>query len=139
MIRTTKEVVKEVTAVIAFLCCLEEVIVLFLILGKIMTFNKNAVTILIGLLVGSIFSVLMFMHMAGSLETTVDMLAEEHARKHNIKMYGLRTLLLLIGIVIAYFTTWVNIIALLIGIMNLKFGVYLQPLMHKVIGNFHNT
>lgn len=88
-----------------------------------------------GVLLGSGVAVILTVHMYISLDRSLD-LGEDYARKYNVKMSMLRTLIVLASIMAAAFLPGIfNIIGLILGIMGLKFSAYLQPVIHKYILN----
>ena len=124
----TKKVILEVSTVIAVWCAVGELLI-FIFMGidsKVM----------LGFLLGSIMAVILFIHMGVSIENTLDMPDEESAKKNNTKAYATRvgiTALVLIGAAISgYF----NVLFIVFGMLGLKAGAYLQPLVDKIFTRF---
>lgn len=89
----------------------------------------------IGVISGAVLAVGLAVHMFYSLSKTLD-LPEEKAKGYARKM-SLFRLLLLAGILMlmSFLGNRVQIAAMLLGILSLKFSAYLQPLTHKYIFN----
>lgn len=74
-------------------------------------------------------------HMYVSIDRALDM-TQEDAEKYMRKAYLLRTLILFfVAGVVGYFK-FGYIMAFFIGVLCLKFGAFLQPLMHKIRERF---
>lgn len=74
-------------------------------------------------------------HMYVSIDRALDMMQED-AEKYMRKAYLLRTLILFfVAGVVGYFK-FGYIMAFFIGVLCLKFGAFLQPLMHKIRERF---
>lgn len=87
--------------------------------------------VLIGIASGCALSSFMAIHMAVSLDTAVD-LGEQGAVQHTRKTYIIRTVIVLVCVVLLYYTGWVNILAMLGGLFGLKPAAYMQPVLHRI-------
>lgn len=86
----------------------------------------------IGLWTGVCISIGMAIHMQRSIEDGLDLMGDAGV-KHMKKAYLLRTAVAVIVIAIVMYFDWGNPLTILVGVMALKLGVYLQPAVHKVL------
>lgn len=73
----------------------------------------------------------MFLHIKKTLEESFAF-GEKSAPTHMKKTYVFRISIVGILMILAAWSGWFNILALLLGIMNLKIAVYLQPILNKI-------
>ncbi len=88
----------------------------------------------IGLWVGVFIAVGMVIHMQRSIEDGLDLMGDTGV-KYMKKAYLTRTSVAIVVMALVMYFDWGNPLTLLLGIMTLKFAVYLQPLVHKVLEN----
>lgn len=126
-----RAIVAEVLFGIAFLCVIEEVIAILFIGGPLMEWSKLKVTVVLGLLVGSLLGAGLFLHMKKSV---IESLAykDERGVSYIRRSYFFRMAITAMLMIAAFYTGWVNILAMLFGILNLKFGVYMEPFTHRL-------
>lgn len=128
---TVRETVKRVVVVIAILFLVEMFVTVFFLEGGLGGWNREKITILLGLLAGSIMGAGMFLHIKKTLEESFAF-GEKSAPTHMKKTYIFRISIVGILMILAAWSGWFNILALLLGIMNLKIAVYLQPILNKI-------
>ncbi len=92
---------------------------------------------MIGFVVGVIMAILMIVHMASGIETTLS-LNEEDALKHSKKSYLFRIVIFLAVFIIMGLFFRESLVAALFGIMSLKISAYIQPLIHKVSNKIYS-
>ncbi len=92
--------------------------------------------ILYGFLLGVLLSVGYFIHMSITLETSVDMMEEKSAKNHAVRAYLIRVAAGGAVLVLAWWSGWFNMLAILAGFFTLKLGVYARPLIHKAFRHF---
>lgn len=85
-----------------------------------------------GLWIGVGISAFMAIHMNHSIENALDM-PEEDAAGYSRKMYALRTAVVLVLFGAACYFRLGNVVAIFLGLFTLKFGAYLQPILHKMM------
>lgn len=85
-----------------------------------------------GLWIGVVVAVGMAIHMKRSIEDALD-LGEAGAAKHMRKMYALRYVVVAIVFGATVYFDVGSPITLLVGVLGLKIGAYLQPYTHKVL------
>ena len=109
-------------------------IVLVGILSQIvcLIFLKRHLYHAVGLWVGIFISVGIAIHMQRSIEDGLDLMGDAGV-KHMKEAYLMRTMVICIVMAAVLYFDWGNPITILIGITTLKVGVYLQPLVHKVL------
>lgn len=86
----------------------------------------------LGLFVGIVIALLMAIHMAWSLERAVEFHQESAAmymKRHNLIRYGV----LVIALFLIMISGFINPLIVFFGIMGLKTGAYLVPLIDKGI------
>ncbi len=89
----------------------------------------------LGVVSGAVLAVGLAVHMFHSLSRTLD-LPKEKAAGYARKMSLIRLLILAAILMLAAFLgNTVQIAAMLLGVLSLKFSAYLQPLTHKYIFN----
>ena len=84
-------------------------------------------------LLGVLMSVGSVTHIAYITELTMDMHSVGQAQKYTITRYLVRMVIYAAVIIAAYYTSYLNIPALVIGLFGTKAGAYLQPLMHRFL------
>ena len=94
-------------------------------------FSDAKVFFSLGLWIGVGVAVFMAWHIRYSLEDALDM-SEGDAPKHMYRMYGIRmAVVLVVFFITAYFEIG-SMIGVLLGVMTLKVGAYMQPLLQKI-------
>lgn len=92
----------------------------------------------LGLLLGGTIALIMTVHMYHSLQQAT-LYDEETATKKVKKSSLLRMFFMVAGLIAAVVLPDVfSMLAVVLGVLSLKFSAYLQPLTHKVIQNFLN-
>lgn len=98
-------------------------------------FVENEIAYALGVLVGALTAVYLAWHMARSIDKMLDR-AEAGAdpgmgmRVSSLLRYGIVVLVLIIT---AFASEWVNPISTFVGIIGLKVAAYLQPFTHKIV------
>lgn len=124
----TKKIILQVSAVIAVWCAIGELLI-FIFMG---VDSK----VMLGFLLGSIMAVILFIHMGVSLENTLDMPDEESAKKNNTKAYATRVGIIALVLIAASISGYFNVLFIVFGMLGLKAGAYLQPLVDKIFTRF---
>lgn len=111
--------------------------VFFLLLGEIIFFVIFGLNfkVLLGFLVGAIFSIGMVIHMAVSIDESVRM-DENSALKYTRKHYIIRVIVLIALFFVAWFTNIVDIAAMMFGILILKLSAYVQPITNRLTSKY---
>ena len=86
----------------------------------------------IGLWVGVILATGMAIHMQRSIEDGLDLMGDSGV-KHMQKASATRMLVVSAIMAVVLYKQWGNPLTLLVGIMTLKLGAYMQPLTHKIL------
>lgn len=86
-----------------------------------------------GLLFGMVMALAMFFSMAMVLDRSIKTEDGRLVQKRAVISTVIRYLSILVVLVAVeiWFSEWINIVALIIGIFGLKAGAYLQPIMHR--------
>lgn len=84
----------------------------------------------LGLWIGVATAAGLAAHMYHSIDRALDMRSDD-AEKYMRRAYLLRTLIILIVAFIVHFLKIGYVMAAFLGMLTLKFGAFLQPLMHK--------
>lgn len=92
--------------------------------------------ILYGFLLGVFLAAGYFIHMSITLETSVDMMEEKSAKNHALRAYLIRVAVGAAALVLAWWSGWFNMLAILAGFFTLKLGVYARPFIHKAFCHF---
>jgi hypothetical protein len=98
-------------------------------------FVQNKLAYVLGLLVGTLTTMCMSWHMARSIDKMIDK-AEQGVdgsaamRVSSLLRYGF---VILVLIVAAFVSEWINPISVFVGIMGLRVAAYLQPFTHKIV------
>lgn len=95
-------------------------------------FDDDIYQIIIGYIIGIIFSLALIIHMTVSVERSLEM-GEHGALKHTRIMYIVRMVALVIVFAIMLIAGIGNVFSLLFGLFSLKLSAYIQPVTHKVI------
>ena len=91
----------------------------------------------IGLWLGIVAALLTILHLSVSLEKALD-LDEGGAKKHMVTQNLVRYFVLILFLVVLMITDFANPLAAFLGLMGVKAGAYLQPVLHKVFGKIRN-
>lgn len=89
----------------------------------------------VGFWPGVILGIGLALHMYRSIDRALDM-ASEDAEKYMRKAYLLRTLSIFAAAGLICYFKFGYVMAFFLGVLCLKFGAFLQPLMHKVREKF---
>lgn len=92
-------------------------------------------TFIAGVLMGSIYSVIMAVHMSVSIEDALELLPED-AEKHMKRGYGFRLILSIVVIIAGLKLPFVHFVGVFAGMMTLKAAVFIRPLVCRFI--FHS-
>ena len=90
-------------------------------------------SVLWGLLAGAVGAILMLIHMAVIMERALDSQNESYANKTTVVQGMIRKVVLVAALLLCWRVVRVNPLAMVIGIMGMKAGAYLQPLIHKIL------
>lgn len=92
----------------------------------------------LGFWIGIAVAVGLSIHMYRSIDRALDMYTED-AEKYMRKAYLFRTAVILLAAgVVTYFETG-YVMAYFLGVLCLKFGAFLQPLIHKCLDKFQKN
>lgn len=124
--KETKNLMLEVSAGIVFFTAVA-------MIGAFFMYPKRAV--FSGLLLGMIIAIVMFLSMALVLERSMKTEDPKNVQKQSIIGAVIRYLLLIVMLVtvIIWFSDQFNPVAVVIGVLGLKAGAFLQPVIHKII------
>lgn len=86
----------------------------------------------LGFILGIIGAGVLFYSMGVSLETSLDMGDAEAARKHSVKMYGIRYAVIILLVLVLSRFDQISVVTALLALFSIKIGVYLQPWTHKL-------
>ena len=100
-------------------------------------FLKDKLGYSIGLWLGIVAALLTILHLSVSLEKALD-LGEGGAKKHMVTQNLVRYFVLILFLVVLMITDFANPLAAFLGLMGVKAGAYLQPVLHKVFGKIRN-
>lgn len=93
-----------------------------------------------GLLLGMLLALAAFLSMSLILVNAMKAADPKTVQRNSIIGTSVRYLLLIaiLVIVILYFQSQINPVALVIGVFGLKAGAFLQPVIHKIAARFSN-
>ena len=91
----------------------------------------------LGLWLGILAALITTLHLSVSLDKALD-LGEGGAKKHMVIQNLVRYFVLIIFLVLLMITDFANPLAAFLGLMGVKVGAYLQPLIHKLVGKIRN-
>lgn len=100
-------------------------------------FSKDILFNCIGLWIGIVGAAFMVIHMAYTIEDVV-LLDEKSAVGYSRKMTFIRYIVVCILVVLTGVTKIGSPVMCVIGILLLKAGAYLQPLVHRITGDRDN-
>lgn len=104
---------------------------------SVVWFLKDKAGYSIGLWLGIVAALMTILHLSFSLNKALD-LGEAGAKKHMVIQNLVRYFVLIIFLGILMITDFANPLAAFLGLMGVKAGAYLQPLVHKVFGKINN-
>ncbi|GLC78410.1 ATP synthase subunit I [Lacrimispora brassicae] len=123
--KETKNLMLEVSAGIVFFTVAA-------MIGAFFMYPKRAV--FAGLLLGMVIAMAMFLSMVLVLERSMKTEDPKIVQKQSIISAVIRYLLLIVVLVtvIIRFSDWFNPVAVVIGVLGLKAGAFLQPVIHRI-------
>ncbi len=92
-----------------------------------------------GLCVGMAAAILMLIHMADTIERSLQSGDPDYARKTTIAQSMLRKGVFIAAIFLCWYFLRADLLAIVIGTMGMKAGAYLQPLIHRISGGQDNA
>lgn len=98
-------------------------------------FRPARASFAVGLWIGILAALLLSVHMYRSIDRALDMMSGD-AEKYMRKAYMVRTLAILLTAAAVHFLNLGYVMATFLGMLCLKFGAFLQPLMHKIWKKF---
>lgn len=104
---------------------------------SVVWFLKDKSDYSIGLWLGIVAALLTVLHLNISLDKALD-LGEGGAKKHMVIQNLVRYFVLIIFLGLLMITDFANPLAAFLGLMGVKAGAYLQPLIHKMISRIRN-
>lgn len=84
-----------------------------------------------GLWIGVLICVALALHMNYSIREMLEM-PKEHAAAYYRRMYSIRTVIFLVLFIGAIVLGIGSAAALFLGLLSMKFGAYLQPVLHRL-------
>lgn len=111
---------------------LYEVIIAVLSIFVYKTLGYTLISIELGILVGTILTILLLFDMAYATEEAVTSKDRKYAQKITIIHSVGRKIAVIICIAIFWNSEYVNVVALIIATLGLKPGAYLQPIVNKI-------
>lgn len=120
-----KSVLLECVLGIALFGLIGEVVLLFLPVEKL--------SCMAGLAAGCLISGLSMWHITYVTEETMAMRNSKAASRFTIARYIGRKVVVFLVVVASYYTPYLNMITLVIGLFSLKAGAYLQPLVRRIL------
>lgn len=125
MEKTTKNLIVEVSVGIVLFTVMAMLAAFFLYPDR---------TVYAGLFLGMILALVMFLSMALVLEKSMKTGDPKTVQKRSVISVAIRYfLLVMILITVTYwFSNWFHPVAVVIGVLGLKVGAYLQPVLHKI-------
>ncbi|ADL06514.1 ATP synthase subunit I [Lacrimispora saccharolytica] len=123
--KETKNLMLEVSAGIVFFTVAAMVAACFMYPNR---------AVFAGLLLGMVIAMAMFLSMALVLERSMKTEDPKTVQKRSVISAVIRYLLLIVILVtvIIRFSGWFNPVAVVIGVLGLKAGAFLQPAIHKI-------
>lgn len=121
----SREILAEICLGIALYCILGESIICLL--------PFQTAPVAIAFFLGAFMSACSMIHITYVTELVLDMHHQKEAQKHTIIAYLLRMAVITAVILIVYFTEYLNMAALFIGLIGIKAGAYLQPFTHRFL------
>jgi len=101
-------------------------------------FDDSFLQIMIGFVIGIVFSIATIIHMTSSVETALEM-GEHGALKHTRISYIVRMVALIVVFALMIIFDIGNIFAVLFGLLSLKLSAYAQPITHKILRSEKNN
>lgn len=113
-------------------------IMLYFVIGAIILLFVPVDTLpaVLGLLLGVILNFASMIHIAYVTEVVVNMRNRKEASQYSIVRYLIRLLIMGAVIVLAFFTKYLNMLTLVIGLFGIKMGAYLQPYTHRILERY---
>ena len=120
-----KKTLKQIIAGILFMAVVESIV------GAII--SGSPISFILGEMLGTIGAVAFMLSLYRSLDVALS-LDESNAVKYSRKRTFFRMILLVAVIFVSFvLMEYVSVLGAFLGLMNIKFGVYLVPLFHKYI------
>ena len=100
---------------------------------SVVWFVKDKPAYSIGLWLGILASLLTVLHLSLTLDKALD-LGESGAKKHMVVQNLIRYFVLIVFLGLLMITDFANPLAAFLGLMGVKAGAYMQPLVNSVFG-----
>ena len=104
---------------------------------SVVWFLKDKSGYSLGLWLGILAALFTTLHLSITLDKALD-LDEGGAKKHMVIQNLVRYFVLIIFLVILMITDFANPLAAFLGLMGVKAGAYMQPILHMAIGKMRN-
>lgn len=121
----SRKILTEICAGIGLYCIVGELIIFFLPVSTLPT--------ALAYILGCGMSACSMIHITYGTELVLDMNSVKEAQKYTMIRYFLRYFLIIAVVLAVYFTGYLNMAALFIGLFGIKVGAYLQPSMHRFL------
>ncbi|MDD6571616.1 MAG: hypothetical protein PUF12_04405 [Thermoflexaceae bacterium] len=114
-------------------CAVYGIVGEIIILTVVTAFYHGSIgKIALGFLIGVVLMMIMAVHMYFGVDASLSM-GEGGAQKHQLKMFAIRIVAVLVVFVVVLVTGFCDAISVIIGMMSLKVSAYLQPFTHKFL------
>ncbi len=97
----------------------------------------EALKFCLGELLGTAYAVFAVIHMTDTIENGLDM-SEEASAKYARRGYAVRMAVSILVIIIGLRVKIFHFVAVFLGMMSVKFSVWVQPLVHKLTAKYLN-
>ncbi len=106
-----------------------------IVTGVYVQFSGLRFRFAMGLWIGILVAIGLASHMYRSIDRALDMQPKD-AEGYMRRAYLLRTVIILLAAAAVHYLKLGYVMAYFVGVLCLKFGAFLQPLMHKFLGKF---
>ena len=111
-----------------------EALLSMLTIGVCLWQDYELVPALLGILLGFAAVLLMLLDMGRVTDQCVSKGDENYAKQKTVAHASARKILLLLALAICWKVPQINVLTMILAVMGLKAGVYLQPFAHKKLG-----
>lgn len=96
-------------------------------------FVKDSFYYSCGLWIGIALAVFRVIHMEYGIENSMEFTVKKDMVNYSRKMYAIRTLVTVMAVFLVYRFRLGNVVAVFLGMFAVKFGAYLQPVIHGLM------
>ncbi len=130
MSKQTREVLSETLTALGIILGISLVVSGFFY-GGFLTMSWEKARFCLGLILAGAYDAFYMIHLAHTMERALDLDAKG-ASNYAVRGFTIRIAVLVILVLICYFTGVADVLAVAVGVLMLKLALYLRPVIHRI-------